>query len=87
MSSQSSERTYYLVETDTFKSLLRTHFVLLQSTLLFCAAKATVRCSSHRIKFVRLWGSTAINWSNTDVSALLGNTVKLSPKKRRKMPP
>ena len=52
-----------------------------------CAAKATVRCSSHRIKFVRLWGSTAINWSNTDVSALLGNTVKLSPKKRRKMPP
>lgn len=35
MSSQSSERTYYLVETDTFESLLRTHFVLLQSTLLF----------------------------------------------------
>lgn len=35
MSSQSSERTYYLVETDTFESLLRTNFKLSQSTLLF----------------------------------------------------
>ena len=35
MSSQTPERTYYLVETGTFESLLRTHFALIQSTLLF----------------------------------------------------
>lgn len=35
MSSQPPERTYYLVETGTFESLLRTHFALIQSTLLF----------------------------------------------------
>ena len=35
MSSQPPERTYYLVETGTFESLLRTRFALIQSTLLF----------------------------------------------------
>ena len=35
MSSQPPERTYYLVETGTFESLLRTHFAQIQSTLLF----------------------------------------------------
>lgn len=35
MTSQSPERSYYLVETCAFESLLRKHFMLIQTTQLF----------------------------------------------------
>lgn len=35
MPSQSPERSYYLVETCAFESLLRTHFMLIQTTQFF----------------------------------------------------
>ena len=33
--SETTERSYYLVESMYFEKLLRTHFMLIQSTLLF----------------------------------------------------
>lgn len=72
MSSQPPERTYYLVETGTFESLLRTHFALIQSTLLFehlCSqSDRPMFLSSDKV--ARCWGWNALHWNNIGVGAL-----------------
>lgn len=72
MSSQTPERTYYLVETGTFESLLRTHFALIQSTLLFehlCSqSDRPMFLSSDKVCEVLGWN--ALHWNNIGVNAL-----------------
>ncbi len=89
MSSQSSERTYYLVETDTFKSLLRTHFVLLQSTLIFehlCRqSDRPMFLSSDKV--CEALGLDRNKLEQYRRKRIIGKHGKIAPKKRRKMPP
>ena len=63
MSDEVTERTYYLIESGLFEKLLKTHFMLAHTLLLF------EHLCSHSDR-ARLWVSTATNWSNTGVSAL-----------------
>ena len=77
MSSQPPERTYYLVETGTFESLLRTHFALIQSTLLFehlCSqSDRPMFLSSDKVCEVLGWN--ALHWNNIGVRIIKARSV------------
>ena len=76
MSSQPPERTYYLVETGTFESLLRTRFALIQSTLLFehLCSQSDRPMSLIRIS-CEVLGWNALHWNNIVVGALSSRSV------------
>lgn len=72
MSDEVTERTYYLIESGLFEKLLKTHFMLAHTLLLFehlCSHSDRPMFLSAR-KVCEALVSTATNWSNTGVSAL-----------------